>query len=112
MLNSPYSLVVVASYSMTSIFSTSFVNSSATQIAGPKNTTVPQAGLYTKARAGPLAQLIVKNIVAGADPDDLLLFNSLNWDFANNTPFPAQFDWLQPPVDLVINGRHDSFSQK
>ncbi|KAL5522967.1 hypothetical protein ACEPAF_1234 [Sanghuangporus sanghuang] len=81
-------------------------------IAGPKNTTVPQAGLDTKARAGPLAQLIVKRITQGADPNDFLLYNPLNWNFANNTPFPANFDWLANPVRTVINGRPDAFSQR
>ncbi|KAI5120057.1 hypothetical protein M0805_007808 [Coniferiporia weirii] len=81
-------------------------------IAGPKNTTVPQAGLFTKARAGPLAQLIVQRIVEGADPSDDLMYNPLNWRFANNTPFPADFDWLQTPVRTVINGRPDAFSQR
>ncbi|THH03064.1 hypothetical protein EW145_g6558, partial [Phellinidium pouzarii] len=81
-------------------------------IAGPKNTTVPQAGLFTKARAGPLAQLIVQQISDGADPNNELMYNPLNWRFANNTPFPAEFDWLQPPVKTVINGRSDSFSQR
>ncbi|KAH8114000.1 hypothetical protein DFH11DRAFT_1509631 [Phellopilus nigrolimitatus] len=81
-------------------------------IAGPKNTTVPQAGLFTEARDGPLAQLIVQAIVNGADPNNELLYNSLNWAFANNTPFPANFDWLQPPVQKVINGRADAFSQR
>ncbi|EJC99199.1 uncharacterized protein FOMMEDRAFT_148756 [Fomitiporia mediterranea MF3/22] len=81
-------------------------------IAGPKNTTVPQAGLDTKARAGPLAQLIVDQIVTGADPNNFLLYNPLNWAFANNTPFPANFNWLQDPVKTVINGRQDAFSQR
>lgn len=84
----------------------------APQIAGPKDTTVPQAGLDTKARAGPLAQLIVKRIVQGADPNNFLLYNPLNWQFANNTPFPANFDWLANPVRTVINGRPDAFSQR
>ncbi|KLO14415.1 hypothetical protein SCHPADRAFT_872766 [Schizopora paradoxa] len=80
-------------------------------IAGPKNTTVPQAGLDTKARAGPLAQLIVKAIVEDdVDPNEALLYNPLNWRFSNNTPFPADFDWLQNPVRTVINGRQDAFS--
>ncbi len=83
------------------------------QIVGPKNTTVPQAGLYTEARAGPLARLIVQQIVDNnADPDDLLLYNPLNWDFANNTAFPANLDWLSPDVPKVINGRQDAFSQR
>ena len=73
---------------------------------------MPQAGLYTEARAGPLAQLIVKQISEGADPDNQLLYNPLNWRFANNTPFPAEYDWLQPPVPKVINGHKDAFSQR
>ncbi|KAL5481091.1 hypothetical protein ACEPAI_10032 [Sanghuangporus weigelae] len=81
-------------------------------IAGPKNTTIPEAGLDTKARAGPLAQLIVKRIAQGADPNDFLLYNPLNWNFANNTPFPANFDWLANPVRTFINGRPDAFSQR
>ncbi|CDO71106.1 hypothetical protein BN946_scf184844.g110 [Trametes cinnabarina] len=82
-------------------------------IAGPKATTEPNAGLDTEARAGPLAQLIVKQIIAGADPDVLLLYNPLNfWRFANNTPFPADFNWLDPPVSVVVNGIHDAFSQR
>ncbi|KAI0367401.1 hypothetical protein BV20DRAFT_562841 [Pilatotrama ljubarskyi] len=79
-------------------------------IAGPKSTTVPQAGLDTMTRAGPLAQLIVQKISQGADPNNFLLFNPLNWRFANNTPFPAEFDWLAHPVEKVINGRQDAFS--
>ena len=81
-------------------------------IAGPKNTTVPQAGLYTETRAQPLAQAITAAIANGADPDLDLLYNPLNWAFANNTLFPAEYDWLKDPVRKVINGREDFFSQK
>ncbi|KAF9813253.1 hypothetical protein IEO21_05688 [Rhodonia placenta] len=80
-------------------------------IAGPKDTTIPQAGLQTVTRAGPLAQLIVEEIVKGADPDGLSLYNPLSWEFANNTPFPATLNWLRPPVEKVINGQADAFSQ-
>ncbi|KAL5528063.1 hypothetical protein ACEPAF_7199 [Sanghuangporus sanghuang] len=81
-------------------------------IVGPKDTTEPQALLDTKARAGPLAQLIVDRIVEGADPDQNLWYNSLNWNFANNTVMPANFDWLENPVRSVINERSDAFSQR
>ena len=81
-------------------------------IAGPKNTTEPQAGLYTESRAQPLAQAITAAIADGADPDGYLLYNPLNWAFANNTLFPAKYDWLKDPVKKVINGRDDFFSQK
>ncbi|KAG6918602.1 hypothetical protein DXG01_013013 [Tephrocybe rancida] len=83
-------------------------------IAGPKSTTVPQAGLDTEARDGPLAQLIVKQIVNGnvSDPDLNLLYNPVQWNDANNVQFPADDDWLQPPVNRVINGHQDAFSQR
>ncbi|KAH9932970.1 uncharacterized protein B0H18DRAFT_870866 [Fomitopsis serialis] len=81
-------------------------------IAGPKDTTIPQAGLQTQTRASPLAQLIVKNIASGADPENLLLYNPLNWEYANNTPFPGTENWLQPPVKKTVNGVEDTFSQR
>ena len=62
-------------------------------------------------RAGPLAQLIVQRIAEdNADPLNLLNFNPVNWQFPNGTHFTADFDWLQPPVKKVINGRQDAFS--
>ncbi len=83
-------------------------------IAGPKSTTEPQAGLYTEARAGPLAQLVAK---AAADPKAdplgwLDLFSSSSWAFANNTAMPDRYDWLEPPVRKTVNGRADAFSQR
>ena len=59
-----------------------------------------------------MAQLIVSKIAGGADPRDLLLYNPLNWEYANNTPFPGEEDWLQPPVKTVVNGVEDLFSQR
>ncbi|KAL0959829.1 hypothetical protein HGRIS_011506 [Hohenbuehelia grisea] len=82
-------------------------------IIGPKDTTVPQAGLDTKARAGPLAQLIVKEIVENnADPREQLLYNPANWRNASGEFFAPTDDWLQPPVQLTINGHRDAFSQR
>jgi len=60
-----------------------------------------------------LAQLIVKQIVeANADPNELLLYNPVNWANASNVFFAPGTDWLQPPVKTVINGRQDAFSQR
>ncbi|KAF8960420.1 hypothetical protein BDZ97DRAFT_1307262 [Flammula alnicola] len=82
-------------------------------IVGPKSTSVPQAGLDTKARDGPLAMLITDQIVNNnADPDNLLLYNPTNWADANNVFFPPNTNWLQPPVLTTINGRADAFSQR
>ncbi|KAJ7754455.1 hypothetical protein B0H16DRAFT_1316217 [Mycena metata] len=82
-------------------------------IVGPKSTTVPQAGLDTKARDGPLARLIVQQIIdKNLDPDQELLYNPLNWNNANNVQFSATDNWLLPPVNLEINGHADAFSQR
>ncbi|KAF9479493.1 hypothetical protein BDN70DRAFT_932553 [Pholiota conissans] len=82
-------------------------------IVGPKSTTVPQSGLDTKARDGPLAMLIVDQIVNNnADPNNELLYNPTNWPDANNVFFPPTDNWLQPPVLTTINGRADAFSQR
>ncbi|KJA25540.1 hypothetical protein HYPSUDRAFT_64718 [Hypholoma sublateritium FD-334 SS-4] len=82
-------------------------------IAGPKSTTVPQAGFDTTARAGPLAQLIVQSVVTNStDPSQNLLYNPVNWRDASNNFFAVDNNWLEPPVDFVINGRKDSFSQR
>ncbi|KIM38039.1 hypothetical protein M413DRAFT_448078 [Hebeloma cylindrosporum] len=82
-------------------------------IAGPKSTTVPKSGLDTKARNGPLAQLITKQITqANADPQNQLLYNPINWANASDVFFAPGTDWLQPPVLTTINGRADAFSQR
>ncbi|KAF9522264.1 hypothetical protein CPB83DRAFT_911433 [Crepidotus variabilis] len=82
-------------------------------IAGPKPTTEPQAGLYTTARAGPLARLISQTIAEDKlDPDRLLFYNSLYWSYANNTSFPPNYDWVSPVVPKIINGHQDAFTQR
>ncbi|KAG7095399.1 hypothetical protein E1B28_006152 [Marasmius oreades] len=82
-------------------------------IAGPKDTTVPQAGLDTKARNPPLARAIVNEIVVNnRDPQLQLLYNPLQWNNASNQPFGAKENWLIPPVNVTINGRPDQFSQR
>ena len=64
------------------------------------------------ARNPPLARQVVQTIIANTsiDPFVELLYNPLNWRFPNNTDFPATFDWLEPPVNKIINGRHDAFT--
>ncbi|KAF8806425.1 hypothetical protein BYT27DRAFT_7233838 [Phlegmacium glaucopus] len=80
-------------------------------IIGPKESTEPQAGLDTTTRAGPLARLIVKAIVDGGDPEQLLSYNAIQWSNASHHRFPVASDWLEP-VPLTINGHKDYFSQK
>ncbi|KAJ3551140.1 hypothetical protein NM688_g4895 [Phlebia brevispora] len=83
-------------------------------LAGPKNTTIPQAGLDTMARDGQLAMLITKAIVTNTsiDPSGELIYNPISFGFHNGTPFAPTFDWLEPPVDKIINGRHDAFTMR
>jgi len=81
-------------------------------IVGPKSTTEPRAGLYTEARAKPLAQAITAAIANGVDPNVEMMYNPLNWAFSNNTIFPERYDWLKDPVRKVINNNEDFFSQK
>ncbi|KAJ7511260.1 hypothetical protein B0H11DRAFT_2152160 [Mycena galericulata] len=78
-------------------------------IIGPASTTVPLAGLDSKARDGQIVeQIIDKNF----DPDQQLLYNPLQWTNSNNVPFAATDNWLLPPVNVQINGHADAFSQR
>ncbi|KAF9566684.1 hypothetical protein CPC08DRAFT_681942 [Agrocybe pediades] len=81
-------------------------------IIGPKESTEPQAGLDSSTRAGPLAQLIVQKIASGGDPDELLSYNPVQWTNASHHAFPSLTNWMKPTIDTVINGKHDSFSQR
>ncbi|KAJ7446155.1 hypothetical protein B0H11DRAFT_1746039 [Mycena galericulata] len=81
-------------------------------LIGPKNTTEPQAGLDTTIRAGTLAQLVVEQINRGADPEELLSYNPTQWKNSSNIPYSVETHWLQPTVNLTINGHKDAFSPR
>ncbi|KAJ6580011.1 hypothetical protein DFH09DRAFT_1260401 [Mycena vulgaris] len=82
-------------------------------IVGPKSTSVPQAGLNSKARDGPLARQIVQQIIdKNLDPNQNLHYNPLNWNDANGVQFAATDNWLLPPVNVRLNGHADAFSQR
>lgn len=83
-------------------------------LAGPGPATEPQAGFDTKARYSPLASKIVQWVADGNAPErETLLYDPLNWKFANSTvTFPRDYNWLEPPVKEVINGHDDAFSQR
>ncbi|KAK0461182.1 uncharacterized protein EV420DRAFT_1530760 [Desarmillaria tabescens] len=76
-------------------------------IIGPKESTEPQAGLDSKTRAGPLAQLIVKKILDGADPEELLSYSpQLGQEcqpFSEEPPAEPLFKLSE--VVIVSNGR-------
>lgn len=74
---------------------------------------MPNAGLYTAARAGPLASLIVDSIIQNnTDPDNQLLYNPQGWRNISNEFFGPQDDWLANPDIRFINFRRDAFTQK
>ncbi|KAF9051848.1 hypothetical protein BJ165DRAFT_1413781 [Panaeolus papilionaceus] len=73
-------------------------------IAATKASTVSQAGLDTKTRARPQAQL--------SDPDAELLYNPVNWRNAQHEFFGPDEDWLDPAVPVIINSRKDALSQR
>ncbi|KAH0581280.1 hypothetical protein H2248_012381 [Termitomyces sp. 'cryptogamus'] len=76
------------------------------KIVGPKSNHDSPAGLDTRTRDGPFAQLIAQQIVNGnvSDPNHYLLKDCLGWSNASDD------DWLEPPVKKVINGHQDAFS--
>ena len=81
------------------------------QLAGPKSTTEPNAGLVTIARVNPLAEEIVKKVNAeNKDPEANLLYNPVSWAAPNGTVLPASYDWLNPKTEKIINGHRDAFS--
>ncbi|KIM23356.1 hypothetical protein M408DRAFT_332377 [Serendipita vermifera MAFF 305830] len=83
-------------------------------LAGPKSTTVPQAGFDTEARYNTLASNITQVIASGGVPErEVLLYDPVNWSYANSSgKFPENLNWLEPPVKKVINGQQDAFSQR
>ncbi|KAG8748584.1 hypothetical protein FRC10_003718 [Ceratobasidium sp. 414] len=84
-------------------------------LAGPGPGTEPQPGLDGSVRAQDLAQKITTKIVAnntGVDPDQQMLYNPLSWHDVHSKPFPANFNWLDPAIQMQINGVQDKFSQK
>lgn len=56
--------------------------------------------------------ITTKIVTSNIDPDGELLYNPINWANAGDVFFAPGTNWLQPPVDLTINGRADAFSQR
>ncbi|KAG8762056.1 hypothetical protein FRC11_011441 [Ceratobasidium sp. 423] len=84
-------------------------------LAGPGPGTEPQPGLDGSVRAQDLAQKITAKIVAnntGVDPNREMLYNPLNWRDTKSQCFPADFNWLDPAINMRINDVPDKFSQK
>ncbi|KAI0052380.1 hypothetical protein FA95DRAFT_1392982 [Auriscalpium vulgare] len=69
-------------------------------------------GFQSSMRANPLAQKIVAADVAQGIDDTLAFYGANNWAFFNNTPFPADFNYMKPPAPNVVNGISDPTSQR
>ncbi|CAE6439798.1 unnamed protein product [Rhizoctonia solani] len=82
-------------------------------LAGPQPGLDVQPGLDGSVRAQELPQKIVAKIVAGGLPeDDTSYYNPSNYKNAQGTEYAANFNWLNPPIDVQVNGVSDKFSQK
>ncbi|KAG9125262.1 hypothetical protein FRC07_008331 [Ceratobasidium sp. 392] len=84
-------------------------------LAGPQPGINIQPGLDGSVRAQDLPQKIVAKIIANnsdVDPGRDLSYNPLSWSDVNGKPFASNFNWLNPPIDVQVNGVSDRFSQK
>jgi len=69
-------------------------------------------GFQTTSRANPLAQKILKAEIAQGLNSSVTRYSGDNWLFLNGTQMPADFDYNDPPLPYVINGRQDPTSQR
>ncbi|CAE6472690.1 unnamed protein product [Rhizoctonia solani] len=82
-------------------------------LAGPQPGLDVQPGLDGSVRAQDLPQKMVAKIIAGGLPEgDTSYYNPPNYKGANGTEFAANFNWLDPPINMQVNGVPDKFSQK
>jgi len=70
-------------------------------------------GFQTTLRANPLAQKILKaEIAQGLNSSIAPMYAPDNWRFLNGTEMPKNFDYNDPTLPYVINGRQDPTSQR
>ncbi|KAF8696565.1 Peptidase family S41, partial [Rhizoctonia solani] len=82
-------------------------------LAGPQPGLDVQPGLDGSVRAQDLPQKIVAKIVAGGLPeDDSSYYNPSNYKDVKGNQFADNFNWLNPPISVQVNGISDKFSQK
>jgi len=68
------------------------------------------SGFQSSTRANPLAQKIVKSVIA--QDIEFLNYTPDNWAFLNDTDFPNNKDFTDPPVPILVNGVIDENSQR
>ncbi|KAG9126864.1 hypothetical protein FRC07_001649 [Ceratobasidium sp. 392] len=68
------------------------------------------SGFESTMRAGPLARKIVASDIAQGI--DYMFYSPNQWAFLNNTPQPANYNYMEPPTSFVINGSKDAVSKR
>ncbi|KAI9438203.1 hypothetical protein H4582DRAFT_2076810 [Lactarius indigo] len=69
-------------------------------------------GFQTTSRANPLAKKIVKASIQQGHNASISFYTPDNWQFLNGTQMPLDFDYNDPSVPYIINGRDDPTSQR
>ncbi|KAH9077636.1 hypothetical protein EDB83DRAFT_2514350 [Lactarius deliciosus] len=75
-------------------------------------TQVGLPGFQSTSRANPLAQKIVKAGIDQGHDDTISFYTPDNWLFLNGTQMPLDFDYNDPSVPVVVNGRNQPTSQR
>ncbi|KAB5588032.1 Peptidase family s41 domain containing protein [Ceratobasidium theobromae] len=84
-------------------------------LAGPQDGLDHQAGFDGSIRAQNLPQKIVAKLLTSDPESDAAVaswYNPSHWNSTKGQEFPANFNWLDPPIDMQVNGVADKFSQK
>lgn len=66
----------------------------------------------TTVRGNALAEKIVQQVIAEQIGDDDSFYAPDQWAFLNDTVFPSNFNYISPPVPVMINGTGDTTSQR
>ncbi|THU97635.1 hypothetical protein K435DRAFT_753812 [Dendrothele bispora CBS 962.96] len=78
-------------------------------LAGAK---IGYPGFVSTNRANPLAQKIVAADIARGLNSTLTFYSPDNWAALNDTLFPENFDYIDPPAPFEVNGVQDPTSQR
>ncbi|CAE6477326.1 unnamed protein product [Rhizoctonia solani] len=68
------------------------------------------AGFESTMRAQPLAQKIVASYIKQGI--DYMNYSPSQWAFLNNTPQPANYNYMEPPTNFTINDTKDAVSKR
>ncbi|KAI9463958.1 hypothetical protein BJY52DRAFT_1184373 [Lactarius psammicola] len=69
-------------------------------------------GFQSAVRGNVLAQKVVQGVIAKQISEDLSFYVPEQWAFLNDTLFPNNFDYISPPVPVLIDGIADTTSRR